>query len=363
MRKKAGLFISILLAASFVLGGCGTAGDKDNNKGNAGENKPAGGKDGFSVAMVTDIGGIDDKSFNQSCWEGLQAFGADQGLKEGEGGYTYLQSTSDADYMPNLNKLVRKNYNLIFGVGYLMTDAVTEIADQHKDTEFAIIDSVVDKPNVASITFKEHEGSFLTGVVAGLMTKTNKIGFVGGVEIPLIEKFESGFRAGVKAVNPKATVQVQYAGAFDKADSGKQIASGMYASGIDIIYHSAGQTGNGVFSEAKDLKAKDPKRELWVIGVDKDQALEYGNEVTLTSMVKRVDLAVQDVAKKAKDGKFPGGETLEYGLDVDGVGIAETKDNLPKDVLQAVDDWKQKIVNGDVKVPLTRAEYDKFEAS
>lgn len=362
-RKKAGLFMSVLFAAGTLLSGCGTADEGKDNNGNAGGENPAEGGANFSVAMVTDIGGIDDKSFNQSAWEGLQAFGSENGLKEGEGGYTYLQSTSDADYATNLKKLVRNDYGLIFGVGYLMTDAVGEIADQKKDAKFAIIDSVVEKPNVASITFKEHEGSFLTGVVAGLMTKTNKIGFVGGVEIPLIEKFESGFRAGVKSVNPDATVEVQYAGAFDKADSGKQIASGMYASGIDIIYHSAGATGNGVFSEAKDLKAKDPKRELWVIGVDKDQAKEFGNEVTLTSMVKRVDLAVQDIAKRTMEGNFPGGEVIEYGLDVDGVGIAETKDNLPEDVLKAVDDWKQKIINGDVKVPLTRAEYDEYEAS
>lgn len=363
VKKKAGLFISVLFAASTLLSGCGTADEGEENNNNAGEEAPAGEEANFSVAMVTDIGGIDDKSFNQSAWEGLQAFGKEHNIKEGEGGYTYLQSTSDADYTTNLNKLVRSDYSLIFGVGFLMADAMSEIAEQKPDAQFAIIDSVVEKPNVASISFKEHEGSFLTGVVAGLTTKTNKLGFVGGVEMPLIEKFESGFRAGVKAVNPKATVEVQYAGAFDKADSGKQIASGMFASGVDIIYHASGSTGNGVFSEAKDLKVKDPKRELWVIGVDKDQALEFGSEVTLTSMVKRVDLAVQDVAKRTMDGNFPGGEAIEYGLDVDGVGIAETKDNLSEDVLKAVDEWKQKIINGDVKVPLTRAEYDKFEAS
>jgi basic membrane protein A and related proteins len=359
-KKRFGVALSLMLAAGALLGGCG---QKE-------ENKAGGDKDTFSVAMVTDVGGVDDKSFNQSAWEGLQKFGEENGMKKGKGGFDYLQSQSDADYATNLNKLVRSDFDLIYGIGYLMTDAITEIAEQKPDNKFAIVDSVVEKPNVASITFKEHEGSFLVGVVAGLTTKTNKIGFVGGMEIPLIEKFESGFRAGVKAVNPEATVEVQYAGAFDQADKGKAIASSMYASGIDVIYHAAGATGNGVFSEAKDLKTKDPNREIWVIGVDKDQAPEGvvkvgGQEynVTLTSMVKRVDVAVYDVAKKAKDGQFPGGEIIEYGLPENGVGIAPTQDNVKPEVLKAVDEWKEKIIKGEVKVPKTRDEYKEFEAT
>lgn len=361
MKKRFGWALSVLFAAGTLLSACGQAG---NNAG--GNNK----EDTFSVAMVTDVGGVDDKSFNQSAWEGIQKFGKDNGLEKGRGGYDYLQSTGDTDYPTNLNKLVRSDFDLIFGIGYLMGDAVKEVAKQNPKKHFAIVDTVVDEPNVASITFKEHEGSFLVGVVAGLMTKTNKIGFVGGMEIPLIEKFESGFRAGVKAVNPKATVQVQYAGAFDQADKGKAIASSMYASGVDIIYHAAGATGNGVFSEAKDLKKKDPNREIWVIGVDKDQAPEgkvkVGGKtynVTLTSMVKRVDVAVYDTAKRAKDGDFPGGKTIEYGLPENGVGIAPTQDNIPENVLKAVDEWKEKIIKGEVKVPTNRKEYEQFAAT
>jgi basic membrane protein A len=359
MKKRFGLALSLVLAASTLLSACG--GQGGNN---------AGGKDTFSVGMVTDVGGIDDKSFNQSAWEGLQKFGKDNGLKKGRGGYDYLQSSSDADYPTNLNKLVRSDFDLIYGIGYLMGDAVKEVAKQNPKKHFAIVDAVVDEPNVASITFKEHEGSFLVGVVAGLTTKTNKIGFIGGMEIPLIEKFESGFRAGVKAVNPKAKVEVQYAGAFDQADKGKAIASSMYASGIDVIYHAAGATGNGLFSEAKDLKKKDPNREIWVIGVDKDQSPEgvvkvngKTYNVTLTSMVKRVDVAVYDVAKRAKEGDFPGGKVLEYGLPENGVGIAPTQDNIKPEVLKAVDEWKQKIIKGEVKVPSTRKEYEQFAAS
>jgi len=362
MKKRSlSLVLTLIVVLSAFLGACGT-----NNNNEAGE----GNEDTFSVAMVTDVGGVDDKSFNQSAWEGLQKFGADNGLEQGKDGYSYLQSNSDADYATNLNKLVRDDFDLIYGIGFLMTDAITEIAEQKPESNFAIVDSVVEKPNVASITFKEHEGSFLVGVVAGLTTKTNKIGFVGGMEIPLIEKFESGFRAGVKAVNPDAEVEVQYAGAFDQADKGKAIASSMYANGIDIIYHASGATGNGVFSEAKDLKTKDPNREIWVIGVDKDQSPEGVVEVdgttynvTLSSMVKRVDVAVYDVATKAMNGEFPGGEIIEYGLDQDGVGIAPTQDNIAQDVLDQVEEWKEKIINGEINVPTTRDEYKEFEAS
>ncbi|WP_433749899.1 BMP family lipoprotein [Falsibacillus pallidus] len=360
-KRKLGLALSLVLAAGTLLGACGSS-DKEGKSGKEG-------KDQFTVAMVTDVGGVDDKSFNQSAWEGLQEFGKENGMEKGTNGYDYLQSSSDSDYSTNLNTLVRKKFDLVIGIGFLMADAVKEIADQRKDSQFAIVDSVVDAPNVASINFKEQEGSFLVGVVAGLTTKTNKIGFLGGVQMPLIEKFESGFRAGVKSVNPDATVDVQYAGAFDKADVGQQIASKMFSSNVDVIFHASGATGNGAFKEAKDRKTKEPNKDFWIIGVDKDQAdegkVEVNGEqksVTLTSMVKRVDVAVKDLATKTKAGNFPGGEVIEYGLDKDGVGIAPTQDNLSEDVLKAVKEWKDKIINGEVKVPATPDEFAKFDA-
>nr|WP_224752289.1 BMP family protein [Metabacillus arenae] len=350
MKKKLGFALTMLLAGSTILAACG-GGSSGKTSGE--------GKDNFTVAMVTDVGGVDDKSFNQSAWEGIQEFGKENNLEKGNTGYNYLQSQSDADYATNLNSLARDDFDLIYGIGFMMKDSINEIAEQQKDAKFAIVDSVVEQPNVASITFKEHHGSFLVGVVAGLTTKTNKVGFIGGMDSPLINKFEAGFAAGVKAVNPDAEIDVQYAGAFDQADKGKAIASSMYKSNADIIYHSAGATGNGVFSEAIDLKAKDPNREIWVIGVDKDQH-EEGNgktkdgeefNVTLTSMIKRVDIAVKDLATKTKDGEFPGGEVIEYGLEEDAVGIAPTQDNISKDVLAKVEEYKEKIKNGEIEVP------------
>lgn len=353
-KRKIGLALSLVLAAGTLLSACGTS---DKEKGTTGKSDK---NDQFTVAMVTDVGGIDDKSFNQSAWEGLEAFGKDNNLEKGTSGYDYLQSKTAADYNTNLNTAVRSKFDLIYGIGYIMQPNIEKVAGQRPNSNFAIVDSVVTgKKNVASITFKEHEGSFLVGVVAGLTTKTNKVGFIGGTDSDLINKFAAGFQAGVKAVNPKVNVKIEYAGAFDKADKGQSMASAMYKSGIDIIYHAAGATGNGVFTEAKNIKQNDPNKEVWVIGVDRDQVDEgkvtvNGKDynVTLTSMVKRVDLAVEDLSKKAKEGNFPGGKTLEYGIKEDAVGIAPSQENLSDDVIKAVNEWKDKILNGDVEIPL-----------
>ncbi|MCM3237661.1 BMP family protein [Heyndrickxia oleronia] len=353
-KRKIGFALSLVLAAGTLLGACGTS-DKEEGSTGKGDKKKE-----FTVALVTDVGGVDDKSFNQSAWEGLKKFGEDNGLEKGTDGYHYLQSKSDADYKTNLNTAVRNKFDLIYGIGYKLKPAIEEVAKQRKDSHFAIVDDVItDRDNVASITFKEHEGSFLVGVVAGLTTKTNKLGFIGGTDSDLINKFAAGFQAGVKAVNPDADVKIEFAGAFDKADKGQSMASAMYKSGIDIIYHAAGGTGNGVFTEAKNLKQKDPNNNVWVIGVDRDQVDEgqvkvdgKDYNVTLTSMIKRVDLAVEDLSKKAKDGNFPGGEHIEYGINEDAVGIAPSQENLTPEVLKAVDEWKEKIMNGEIEVPL-----------
>lgn len=356
-KRKLGLALSVVLAAGTLLGACGNK--EEDTKGKSGDGE----KDNFKVAMVTDIGGIDDKSFNQSSWEGLQAFGKENGLKEGPDGFTYLQSKSDADYTTNLQKLARQDFNLVFGIGYALAESLTEVADSKKDTNFAIVDSVVEKDNVASVNFKEDQGSFLVGVIAGLSTKSNKIGFVGGVDGELINKFEAGFIAGVKTVNKTADVNVQYAASFGDAAKGQAIANSMYGSGIDIIYHAAGGTGNGVFSAAKELKKKDPKSNVWVIGVDRDQ-VEEGKvtvdgkdyNVTLTSMVKRVDVAVQDLSKQALEGKFPGGKIIQYGIEENAIMVSDSKDNVSPEALKAVDEYTAKIKSGDQKVPSTRAE-------
>ncbi|QED47603.1 BMP family lipoprotein [Cytobacillus dafuensis] len=365
-KRKFGLALSLVLAAGTILGACGKGEEKEEGTANGGDKESK-----FSVAMVTDVGGVDDKSFNQSAWEGIKEFGENNGMEKGKGGFDYLQSKSDADYATNLNKLSREGFNLVFGVGFLMEEDINTIAGQQKDTQFGIIDGVVDQPNVVSIMFKEQEASFLAGVAAAKATKTNQIGFIGGMEIPVIERFESGFLAGVQAVNPDIKVNVKYTGAFDKAELGKTTAAQMYSSGIDVIFHAAGGTGNGLFTEAKDLKKKDPSREIWAIGVDSDQSAEgvvevdgKKHNVILTSAMKGVKTAVIDISEKSKAGNFPGGETLTYGLAEDGVSLAPLNEEVANkaDIEKAVNEWTEKIKNGDITVPGTKEELKSFKA-
>jgi len=352
-KRKFGLVLSSVLAASAILGACGA---KDEEK-PAKDNAASGDKnteETFSVAMVTDVGGVDDKSFNQSAWEGVKAYGEEHNLEKGKG-FDYLQSASDADYEPNLNSLIRRDFNLVFGIGFMMADAIDAVANENPDNHFALIDAEVKDDNVVSVLFKEQEGAFLAGVAAAKMSKSGKIGFVGGVDIPVINRFEAGFVAGAKAVNPDIEIQRKYTGAFDKADLGKITANGMYSSGVDIIFHAAGATGNGVFSEAKERKAKDPNANVWVIGVDADQyeegKVDDKTNVTLTSMLKGVNEAVVDISNKAKNGEFPGGTTVVYGLAEDGVKLADSRGAIPADVQTVIDEYKEKIASGEIKVP------------
>lgn len=301
---------------------------------------------GKKIGMVTDLGGVNDKSFNQQAWEALEKISKDTGAD-----VKYLESKKDADYEPNLNNFVKGGYDLTWGIGFLFADAAKKVADQNPNAKLAVIDTTVDAQNVESVTFKEHEGSFLVGVVAGLTTKTNKIGFVGGMELPVIKKFEAGFKAGVAAVNPDAVVTPNYVGDFSKPDLGKLAAATLYDAGNDIIFHAAGGSGNGVFTEAKDRFKAGNK--VWVIGVDKDQSIEFGNDITLTSMMKKVDQAVYTVSQDLLSGKFQGGlaNAKELGLAEGGVGLPDNNPNVSKEILDKVEEFKNKIVSGEIKVP------------
>lgn len=357
-KRKFGLGLSLMLAAG-ILAACGSddgASTTDTTTGDGGDGETTEETTDFSVAMVTDVGGVDDKSFNQSAWEGTERFGQDNGLEKGDGGYDYLQSTSDADYNTNLNNLIRRDFDVVFGIGFLMEGAVGEIAAQQPDAQLAIIDAVVEADNVASVLFKEQEGAFLAGVAAALMTETGRIGFVGGMDIPVIERFEAGFLAGVEAANPDVTVDVQYTGAFDDAALGKTTANLMYQNGADIIFHAAGGTGNGVFTEAKERKEADADANVWVIGVDSDQYDEGqvgDNNITLTSVLKRVDNAVYNISEQAQNGEFPGGETVIYGLSDDGIDLADSRGAIPEDIMAQIEEFKQQIIDGEITVPET----------
>ncbi|MGY3748519.1 BMP family lipoprotein [Vagococcus acidifermentans] len=352
MKKRTFLKTGLVLALGLVLTACG---------GGGGDTKESGDKSGketsdFSAALVTDLGGVDDKSFNQSAWEGLKEWGEATGREEGVGGFKYYQSDSDADFLPNLNSAIDDGFNIVFGIGFKLQPAIEEVAKANEDVEFVIIDSEVkDQKNVASVLFKDHEASYLAGIAAAKATKTGKVGFIGGQEGEVIGRFEAGFVAGVKSVDEKMEVDVKYAGSFGDAAKGKAIAAAMYQSGIDVIFHASGDTGQGVFSEAIDIMNTNPEDKVWVIGVDRDQEEEgvYNNgNVTLTSTLKGVGTAVKDISEKSEKGEFPGGDLMVYGLKEGGVDLTDGQlDDVNKDIKPAIDEAREAIIAGEIEVP------------
>ncbi|NLY53471.1 MAG: BMP family ABC transporter substrate-binding protein [Firmicutes bacterium] len=306
-----------------------------------------------TVTMVTDSGGVDDKSFNQSAWEGLEAF---RDANKGKVEVNYIESSSEEDYQPNLTAAVDKGAGLTWAVGYMMAQQLQDTAKSNSKVSFGIIDwapaeedEVLD--NVAYVTFKEHEGSFLVGLIAGLTTETNNVGFVGGMSGGVIEKFEVGFHAGVKAANPDARVQIQYAESWGDIPKGKQIATTMIRDGADVVYHAAGGTGIGV-AEACD------EAQVHFIGVDVDQS--DLTPYTLTSMLKRIDNAIQTISTEWLNGDFQGAKVYSLGLAEDGVGYGYDPDKISDEVKAIVDDYAAKIKSGELVIPTSNDELPAF---
>ncbi|MGX7776787.1 BMP family lipoprotein [Streptococcus pluranimalium] len=326
--------------------------------GNRGGSKSDGDDAGLKVAMVTDTGGVDDKSFNQSAWEGLQAWGKDNGLEKGKG-FDYFQSTSESDYANNLDTAISSGHQLVFGIGFALHDAIEKAAEDNPETNFVIIDDVIEgKDNVVSATFADNEAAYLAGIAAAKTTKTKTVGFIGGMESDVITRFEKGFEAGVKSVDDSINIKVDYAGSFGDAAKGKTIAAAQYASGADIVYQVAGGTGVGVFSEAKSLnEGKAESEKVWVIGVDRDQKDEGkytskdGKEsnFVLASTLKEVGKTLELISTQAKDNKFPGGDVTVYGLKDGGVDIATT--NVDEATVKEIEKAKEQIKSGEIKVP------------
>lgn len=347
MFKRKGLFLSIvlLLTASLIVAGCGTS--NDGEKQNTGEEDKGSADGAFKVGMVTDTGGIDDESFNQMGWEGVKQTEEELGAET-----NYLESERDEDYVPNLTKFARDKTDITWGIGYKFEKAIPEVAQQFPDSKFGIIDSDLggDVPdNVVSVMFKDHEAAYLAGVIAAEMTKTNKVGFIGGITSPTIQRFEAGFVKGVHDTNPDVDVKVTYAESFDDTAKGRTLAKGLYDQGADIVYHAAGAVGKGLFDEVKTRE----QGKFWAIGVDMDQS-GLAPDYTLTSTIKRVDVGVFDMSKDVKEGNFEGGKVLTLGLKEEGVGIADnTNAHVPQDVLDKVEEAKKKIIDGEIEVPET----------
>ena len=301
---------------------------------------------GFKIGMVTDVGGVNDGSFNQSAWEGLQRAGEAFGCE-----VKYIESKGDADYVPNIESFLDEDYDLIVCVGYMMADAVRDAAELYPDQKFAIIDdaSNADLDNVTCMMFEQEQASYLVGLAAGYTTKSNIVGFVTGAANETMNSFGYGYCAGVLDANPDATILQYNANNFGDASGGKTAVNTMVTKGADVVFHAAGGTGIGVIDGCKENK-------IWAIGVDSDQS-PLAPETILTSALKRVDNACYDATKKTILGTLEGGVET-YDLAAGGVDIAPTTDNLSKDVLEKIEDAKKDIIAGDLVVPKNQEEFE-----
>ncbi|MFZ5815539.1 MAG: BMP family lipoprotein [Bacillota bacterium] len=326
-----------------VLAGCGgakeTAPQQAPAKQEEKKETPASAKP-FTVGMATDMGGLNDDSFNAAAYRGLKRAESELKVK-----INVIESKRQEEYEVNFGTLMDQGSDLIWGIGFLMQEAIAKVAEQNPKQKYAIIDAVAEKPNVASVLFKEEEGSFLMGIMAAKTTKTNKVAFIGGMNIPVIHHFEAGYKAGVKAVNPNIEVITIYSDSFVDPAKGKSDALAAIGRGADVLFHAAGGTGQGVIEAAKE-------KNLFAIGVDSDQN-HLAPDHVISSMMKRVDVAVFDVSKMAMEGKFPGGQTITLGLKENGVGYSDKTlwNKMPADTKALVDKWADAIKSGKVKVP------------
>lgn len=320
--------------------------------------------EGFKVGMVTDAGTIDDKSFNQGTWEGIV-----RAKEELEVQTKYLKpnGTTEADYLKEIGNLYDAGYKFIVTPGFKFETAIFQAQDKYEDAKFVLIDGAPHagdynptvKDNTVSIFFAEHESGFLAGVATALELKEGEVGFIGGMEIPAVQKFNWGFQQGIQYANDNIGTNiilkaenVIYQGSFNDTAAGGQIAAQMYDRGVDAIFTAAGGVGVGAINEAKTrAKAGD---KVWIVGVDVDQYADgiYDGEksVILTSAMKRLEQATFDMIKQEQDGNFPGGQTLTFDTKNKGVGIPEENPNLSEETMSKTDEILQKIKSDEIKV-------------
>src|SRR5688572_4274276 len=309
------------------------------------------------AGVVFDVGGRGDKSFNDGAYNGAERAQRELGVP-----VRLIEPGEGSDREAGLRLLAAEGIDIIIGVGFIFTDDLTELAKEYPNRSFAGVDYALQTddagnvvpppPNLAALKFREEEGSFLVGALAALKSTTKKVGFVGGMDIPPIHKFEAGYKAGVKHVCPDCEVQTHYAGvtpdAFANPGKGKELALSQYQSGVDIIFHASGSTGLGVFEAARSSGKL-------AIGVDADQYAEAPGFI-LTSMVKGVDAAVYDAIRRAKDDTFEGG-IYQFGLAEGGVGYVYDENNkllIPDSVRARVQELAGEIIAGRIDVPSTR---------
>ena len=344
--KKALLILTLMM---LFLISCGSKSTEGEGTGTAAAENTANGEN-VKVAVVYSTGGLGDNSYNDATKRGLEKAKTELGITYDE----YEPKDPNTEAENKLREFAEAgDYTLIVATGFTMKDALMNVAKEFPEQKFVIIDETIEgMPNVASLTFKEHEGSFLAGALAAMMTKSNVVGYVGGAEAPVIQKFEIGFEQGAKYVKPDVKFLPVYIGgtnAFNDPASAKIKAGALIDQGADVIYHASGASGSGVFQAAKD-------KGIYAIGVDSNQdGLVKGT--ILTSMIKKVDTAVFNSVKEVKDGKFEG-KVYQYGLKEDGLGITDcefTKEVIGQENLDKLNEIKEKIVSGEIVVSPTRS--------
>ena len=357
MKKKV---LAVLLCAAMVMSmtACGNssteepaetadtteAADDSTEAADESSDAAAAGGD-FKIGLVTDVGGVNDGSFNQSAWEGLQRAAEELGVDA-----NYLESSTDADYTPNLETFIDEEYDLIISVGYMLADATKAAAEANPDVKFAIIDdATIELDNVTCLMFEQEQGSYLVGYVAGMMTETDNVGFVIGMSNENMNLFGYGYCAGVLDANPDATIQQFNVNSFADSATGKSMANTAITNGADIVFHAAGASGLGVIEACQEAG-------VYAIGVDSDQS-SIAPETVITSAMKRVDNAVYDSVESLINGTLEGG-VVTYDLSMGGVDIAPTQDLLPEEVISAVEDVKQQIIDGEIVVPNDQASFE-----
>jgi len=351
MKYKALLALLLLSSLVFIGPACNRAsyGADDKSK--------------IHVGIVFDIGGKDDRSFNAAAWAGVKC--AETGtLPDGKTScgkpaldivLRDVEPGNPTSIEPAMRAFAERGYDLIIGVGFAQGPIMEVVAKDYPNIHFAIIDGVIQLPNVASLVFKEHEGSYLVGILAAKTTRTNVLGFVGGMDIPLIHRFEKGYEEGAKSINPNIQVIQNYVGVTDAAwnnpGKGKELSLAQISKGADVIFTAAGNSGLGTFDAVEQYGKVNGRATHFVIGVDSNQNMVKPGFV-LTSMVKRVDNAVYDIVKLVVEGKFQAGFHV-FGLESEGVGYVidqYNRDLVSPEAIQAAEEAKKKIIAGQIKV-------------
>jgi len=340
MKKILAMILALVMCFSLVA--CGGGNDDAANDGAQADD----GAVKIKIGMVTDTGGINDQSFNQSTWEGLSALSTD------EYEIAHLVSKTDADYDTNIQTFIDDGYDLILCTGFKLAEATKKAAEANPDQKFAIIDDAsIDLPNVACLMFAQEQASYLVGLVAGMATESNVVGYVQGMVSENMNLFGIGFIEGVLSVNPDAEVLQYNANSFGDVAAGSAAVKNFVTKGADVVYHAAGGTGAGVITGCQE-------NGIYAIGVDADQSY-LAPETVLTSAMKRVDIAAQDISKAVKDGSFKGGIVM-YDITNGGVDIAPTQTLLTEDMKAAVETAKKGLIDGSIKVSTTSADCPEF---